>query len=153
VRSFTLLQTPPGSLDSSPADLCILPHPEPNKLTLITSSPLESYDVSPISFFNVRPEGIKLIARAGRTSQDNEAWESALSKPSSSPISRFVRTAEGRCIGVVREEGTELLLVTERGSHLILKERFAAATNLVVLDKGKGFGWGDVLLLTVSTYR
>lgn len=87
-------------------------------------------------FFDGRPEGIKLISRIGGTLRDTEVWEPAPLTPSSSPISRFVRTPEGQCIGVVREEGIELQLVSDRGTQLVWKERSAAADNLVVLDKG-----------------
>lgn len=130
------MQTPPGVLGSYPANLYILPHANPNKLTLITSLPLESYEISLVSFFDGRPEGINLISRVGGTLTDTDSWESAPPTPSSSPISRFVRTPEGRCIGVVREEGSELQLVSERGTRLVWKERSAAADGLVVLDKG-----------------
>ena len=136
MKNFTLLQTPPGVLDSYPAHLCILPHANPNKLTLITSSPLESYEVSLVSFFDGRPEGIKLISRIGETLANTESWELAPPMPSSSPISRFVRTPDGQCIGVMRGEGIELQLVTERGTQLILEERSAAVDCLVVLDRG-----------------
>ena len=67
---------------------------------------------------------------------DAELWESTPPTPSSSPISRFVRTPDGQCIGVMRKEGIELQLVSERGTRLIWKERSAAADSLVVLDRG-----------------
>jgi len=103
---------------------------------MITNFPLESYEISPVSFFDGRPEGIKLISRVGGTFSGTELWKSAPSASSPSPISRFVRTPEGRCIGVMREEGIELQFVGERGTQLFLKERSAAADILVVLDKG-----------------
>lgn len=89
-----------------------------------------------MSFFDGRPEGINLISRVGGTLTDTESWEPAPPTPSSSPISRFVRTPEGQCIGVMREEGSDLQLVSERGTRLVWKERSAAADILVVLDKG-----------------
>lgn len=136
LRNSTLLQTPPGVLEFLPAHLYILPHADPSKLTLITNFPLESHEISPVSFFDGRPEGVKLISRVGGSSCGTELWESALSVSSSSPISRFVRTSEGQCIGVVREEAIELQLVSERGTRLVLKELSAAADIMVVLDKG-----------------
>ena len=48
----------------------------------------------------------------------------------------------------MREEGIEHLRVSERGTQLVWKERTSAATNLVVLDQGRGFDNGNVLLLT-----
>jgi hypothetical protein len=48
----------------------------------------------------------------------------------------------------MREEGIELLRVSERGTQLVWRERSSAATNLVVLDQGRGFNCGKVLLLT-----
>jgi len=36
----------------------------------------------------------------------------------------------------MREEGSELQLVSERGTRLVWKERSAAVDVLVVLDKG-----------------
>jgi hypothetical protein len=139
LRNFTLVQTPPGVLESYPTDLYVLPHADPKKLTLITGSPLESYEVSPVPFFDGRPEGIKLIARIGRVLTDTESQEPMFSTPSSSPISRFVRTAEGQCIGIVREERIELQLVGELGTQLVWKEVSSAADNLVVLNKGEIF--------------
>ena len=136
MRNFTLLQTPPGVLEFFPADLYILPHADSNKLTLITCSPLESYEISPVSFFDGQPDGIRLIARIGRTLQDTESWKAKLSTFQHSPISRFVRTAEGKCVGVLREEEIELQLVSERGTQLVWKQRSPAADHLVVLDKG-----------------
>lgn len=130
------MQTVPDFLGSYPTYLYVLPHTDSNKLTLITSSPLESHEVSPVSFFDGRPEGIKLISQIGRTLRNAEVWDSAPSTSSSSPISRFVRTPEGQCIGIVREEGIELQLVSECGTQLAWKERSGAADNLVVLDKG-----------------
>lgn len=72
-------------------------------------------------------------------------WESTLSRSSSSSISRFVRTPEGQCIGVMREEEIELQLVSKRGTRLIWKERSAAADGLVVLDEGAYLYKSDVL--------
>ena len=145
LRNFTLSQTPPGVLDFYPTSLYILPHTNPNKLTLITCSPLESYEISPVSFFNGQPEGIRLIARIGRTLQAAESWTPVLSTSPPSSISRFVRTAEGKCIGIVRKEGIELQLVSERGTQLIWKQRSSAADNLVVLDKGARYCLVNVL--------
>ena len=105
---------------------------------LITCSPLESYEISPVWFFDGRPGGIRLIARVGKTVQDTELWKPARLAPPPSPISRFTRTAEGKCIGVVREEGVELQLVNDRGTQLVRKQRSSAADNLVVLDEGAG---------------
>lgn len=106
-------------------------------MILISNSPLESYEVCPVSFFGGRPDGIKLIARIGGLLQDTESRESTLSVSSTSPISRFVRTAEGQCIGIVREEGIELQTIGGHGTQLVWKERSSAADNLVVLDKGE----------------
>ena len=130
------MQTPPGVLDSYPTHLYVLPHVDPSKLTLITNSPLESYEISPVSFFDGRPEGIKLISQIGGASKDTELLGSSASASSSSPISEFVRTLEGQCIGIMREEGIELQLVSEDGTQLVWKEGSVAADNLVVLDKG-----------------
>lgn len=143
LRNFTLSQTSPGVLNSHPVDLRILPYAESDKLMLISNSPLESYEVCPVSFFGSRPDGIKLAARMGGLLQDTESWESTLSVSSTSPISRFVRTAEGRCIGVVREEGIELQIVGGHGTQLVRKERSSAADSLVVLDKGRSFATYD----------
>lgn len=49
------------------------------------------------------------------------------------------------CIGIVREEGIELQLVSERGTQLVWKQRSSAADNLVVLNQGVTFCWGNVL--------
>jgi hypothetical protein len=89
-----------------------------------------------VSLFDCRPEGIKPISRTGGTLADTESWESAPPTLSSSPISRFVRTPEGQCIGVARKEGIELQLVSERGTRLVWKEKSPAADGLVVLDRG-----------------
>lgn len=104
-------------------------------LMLITSPSLESYEISPVSFLDGQPEGIKPISRIGGTAREIEPRESTLSTSSSS-ISRFVRTPEGQCIGVMREEEIELQLVSKRGTRLVWKERSAAADSLVVLDEG-----------------
>lgn len=108
-----------------PAHLYVLPTPEKDGLTLITSPPLSTYELSPLPFFDARPEGL----RAGVQTLSRVAGEE-------SPISRFVRTPDGESVGVIRERGGEIWKVQQRGSKLSRVRNWPAADLVVILDGG-----------------
>jgi hypothetical protein len=52
-------------------------------------------------------------------------------------IVRFVRTPEGKGVGVIREEGGEAWVVRGRGTRLGRAGRWDKGDHVVVLDGGK----------------
>jgi hypothetical protein len=107
--------------------LYILPTPSRTSITLLTSPPLISYTLDPLLlFFSPSSQPIKELAHAIDRVPEEEA-----------KILRFVRTPEGRGVGVVRSEGGgEAWVVRGRGTRLGRGARWRDGDCVVVLDKG-----------------
>ncbi|OAX44398.1 hypothetical protein K503DRAFT_383768 [Rhizopogon vinicolor AM-OR11-026] len=126
IRQFTLSHTSPNVLSRLPSHLYFLPHPDVTRLTMVTSTPLTTFEVSPLAFFDGKSSGLRLIAQGlDRVPQEE------------SKVRRLVRTPAGRGVAVVRADGGEVWRVVEGGSQLARERRWSHADHVVVLDGGK----------------
>lgn len=159
LQQFTLQYAPQDTLPSNPAPkfIYILPNPDPQKLTLVTSPPLRTYDLSPVGFFN--PSGptspkttdshigsytsIRSIERVTDVASGLEPVTKAISrvKHEEREVTRFVRTSEGHGVGVIRAGGFgDVWRIAERGEErgcLVHVGNFEDTDFVVVLDQGK----------------
>jgi hypothetical protein len=126
LRQFTLQHTPPLTFPGPPSYMYLLPNANPASITLVTSSPLRSFDFSPILFLDAQPDGLRLHAQTITAVPEEQ-----------SPITRFVRTPEGGGVGAVRADGGEAWRVVGNGSRLVRSGKWASADHVVVLDRGK----------------
>ncbi|CAA7258624.1 unnamed protein product [Cyclocybe aegerita] len=128
LQQFTLQQSQPSIFSHPPSFLYVLPHPEPTLLSLITSPPLMSINLSPLSFFDARSDGLKTNA----TFLERIAEEK-------SEIIRFIRTPEGSGVGALRMQGGEIWTIAERGTKVVRGSSWDRADFVVVLAHGKQF--------------
>lgn len=103
----------------------LLPKADRVSLTLVTSSPLRTFDFSPMLFLDAQVGGLR------RCAQTIEAVPAEDSR-----IVRFVRTPEGGGVGIVREHGGEAWRVLGNGARLIRSGKWPTADHVVVLDGG-----------------
>ncbi|KAF9527801.1 RAVE protein 1 C terminal-domain-containing protein [Crepidotus variabilis] len=125
LQQFTLQQSQPSIFSKPPEYLYILPNPDSNLLTLVTTPPLMSMDLSPLSFFDARSDGLKIHSAGPERIQEEE-----------SEIIRFIRTPEGKGVGALRAIGGEVWKVTERGKKIVRSSAWDKADFVVVLDYG-----------------
>jgi hypothetical protein len=104
----------------------LLPKADRGLVTLITSSPLRTFEFSPIHFLDAHADGLRLSAHAVDAVPAED-----------SRIVRFVRTPEGAGVGVVRESGGEAWRVVANASRLIRSGKWTTADHIVVLDSGR----------------
>ncbi|KAJ7169732.1 RAVE protein 1 C terminal-domain-containing protein [Mycena filopes] len=128
LRQFTLQHTPPATFPGPPQYMHLLPRVDRGLVTLVTSSPLRTFDFSPLLFLDAHVDGLRLSAHALEAMSTEE-----------SHIARFVRTPEGAGIGVVRESGGEAWRVSSNGSTLTRSEAWSTADHIVVLDGGRSY--------------
>ncbi|KAF7339596.1 WD repeat protein [Mycena sanguinolenta] len=126
LRQFTLQQTLPGTFPAPPRYMHLLPKADRGLLTLVSSSPLRTFEFSPILFLDAHVDGLRLSAQTVDAVPAEE-----------SHIVRFVRTPEGAGLGVVRENGGESWRVVGNGSRLIRSGTWTSADHIVVLDSGR----------------
>lgn len=101
LKQFTLLQTPPGVLPRTPGHLYVVPNPKPDSLTLLTTPPLASYELTVSQFFDARSDGLVRIADGAKhTHADNSSNDDPQAE-----IVRYVRTPNGEGVGVIRADG------------------------------------------------
>ncbi|KAJ7630787.1 RAVE protein 1 C terminal-domain-containing protein [Roridomyces roridus] len=117
LRQFTLQKTLPSTFPSPPTHMYLLPNSDRSSITLLTTSPLRSFELSPLLFLDAH------------TIEAEVAEESR--------IVRFVRTPEGSGVGVMRETGGEAWIVSSDGSRLLRSGKWPAADHVVVLDGGR----------------
>lgn len=91
----------------------------------MTSPPLATYELDPLSFFDDNPKGLVPLAQGPDRAPEEEAR-----------ILRFIRTPEGRGVGVVRTDGGEVWQTPANGSNLLKRGRWPAADLVVVLQNG-----------------
>jgi hypothetical protein len=125
LKSFTLLRSAPGLLLPQPSQLYVLPTLEKNVHTLVISPPLSTFDLSLLRFLDNPAEGLKVCVRTFPQLPGEE-----------SPIVRFIRTPEGDSVGVIREQGGEILTVHQRGFELHKAGSWSEADIVVVLESG-----------------
>ncbi|RDB29031.1 Regulator of V-ATPase in vacuolar membrane protein 1 [Hypsizygus marmoreus] len=132
LKQFTLQQLLPMTLPGPPSYLSVFPNSDPSMVTLAISSPLAVFNLSPMSFFDAQSEGLHLTSK---TIERIPAEESE--------IVRFVRTPEGRGVGVLRTSGGgETWRVVEHGARLVRSTTWKSADHVIVLQGGR----------TVATY-
>lgn len=108
----------------------LIPSKSSETLTIVTSSPLRSYSVSPLAFFEDPGQGLHISSQALERVPQEEA-----------DIVKFVRTPEGKGVGVLRTDGSGE--VWNIGGNIRLLHRAGSwtfADQIVVLDGGKAFG-------------
>lgn len=125
LRQFTISHSLPGILFPSPFNIYLLPCGKSDSLTLVTSPPLRTYNISAVTLLNGRADTLQLIA-AGPERMPLEE----------SKISRFVRTPAGRGVAVVRVDGGETWMETDGGHNLARLNSWPSADQVVVLDGG-----------------
>jgi hypothetical protein len=103
----------------------LLPDPRGATITLVTASPLASFTLAPAAFFDAQQNGLQLNAR-GIEMMPGETND----------IIGFVRTPEGKAVGVMRTHGGEVWRVVDGGGRCVRTARWETADLVVVLDKG-----------------
>lgn len=125
LKQFTLQQSPPSTLSSPVPCLYLLPNPGQTSITLVTSPPLVTFSLELLAFFDGNSDGMRVVAEGLERVPEEE-----------SQIVRFVRTPEGKGVGVLRSNGGEAWRVVEQGSKLVRAQRWSAADLVVVLKNG-----------------
>ncbi|KAJ6621584.1 RAVE protein 1 C terminal-domain-containing protein [Mycena sp. CBHHK59/15] len=128
LRQFTLQQTLPSTFPGPPAYMYLLPEPNHTSVTLVTSSPLRTFSLCPLLFLDAQADGLRLRSQSIEAVPEEE-----------SHIVRFVRTPDGRGVGVIRTNGGEAWRVVESGSRLIRSGKWSTADHIVVLDRGRSY--------------
>ncbi|KAI1793966.1 RAVE protein 1 C terminal-domain-containing protein [Ganoderma leucocontextum] len=101
LKQFTLLQTAPGILPGPPSHLHIAPNPKKGTLTLVTSPPLISYELSVLPFFDARAEGLKRVTTGAEHTHTHEFG----SDDPQAETMYYVRTPNGEGVGLIRSDG------------------------------------------------
>ena len=119
-------QSQPCLFSSPPSYLYLLPNSDPTMLTLVTSTPLMTFHMSPLAFFDAQSHGLEYISSFPQQSAEKE-----------DTITRLVRTPEGQGVGVLRANGTgEAYTVTKRSTELTQCGKWIATDFAVTLWKG-----------------
>ncbi|KAL0580829.1 regulator of (H+)-ATPase in vacuolar membrane [Marasmius crinis-equi] len=128
LNHFTLHHTPPSTLPTPPTYLSVFSSSKGSAdLTLITSPPLTSLKFSLADFFDGKTSGLKLVARRLPRVAEEET-----------EISHFLRTPEGRGLGVVRKgDRGEVWSLDPQSSTLARRKAWSATNLVVVLDGGR----------------
>ena len=127
------MHTGPSVIPTAPDHLYLLPDPTASKtLVLATSSPLTTYRLDPSPFFDAQATGLALI---GNETQNGS------SKVFPCQISRFVRTADGEGLGILREDGTvEIWQTGPGGQKIIFRSELVGGGDIdqaVILQGGR----------------
>ncbi|KAJ7596877.1 RAVE protein 1 C terminal-domain-containing protein [Mycena floridula] len=130
LKHFTLQHSLPSAIPQSPSYLALVPLPGSTSITLVTSSPLRSYELSPLSFFDSPTKGLTVQGERIDT-VENEQY----------PIAKFVRTPEGRGVAVLRSNGSGEVwkIVSNKNNALVKSGSWNTADYVVVLDCGNSF--------------
>ncbi|KAG6836376.1 hypothetical protein H0H93_008676 [Arthromyces matolae] len=128
LKQFTLQQLPPSTLPGPPSSLSLLPNLDSKLMTLVTTSPLATYDVSSITFFDAQKEGLQLSSSLLPRVATEET-----------KVVRLIRTPEGAGVGVVRLSGGEAWRVVQNGTQLVRSSSWSSADHVVVLQRGHTF--------------
>ncbi len=126
LNKFTLQQFPPSTLPSVPKYLYFLPNSTKSSITVVTAPPLTSYELSPVAFFDAQEDGLRVRAHGSEISPEEY-----------SEIVRFVRTPEGRGVGVIRKSGGQIWTLAEGDKELNRSGSGDLGDKIVVLDKGQ----------------
>ncbi|EJF67065.1 hypothetical protein DICSQDRAFT_151429 [Dichomitus squalens LYAD-421 SS1] len=142
LNQFTLLQTAPGILPGPPGHLYVVPNPAKGILTLVTSPPLASYELSVLLFFDARAEGLRKVASGAEHSHA----DGSVTEDPRAEIVRYVRTPNGEGVGLICADGcgevwaydwakTRSLVKTGKWSA----EETGHVDHFVVIDAGRYF--------------
>lgn len=96
-----MLETAPETLPYPPRHLYVVPNPTRGSLTLLTSPPIASYELSLLSFFGAREAGLRHIA----SSAEHTHPELSVVEDPRAEIIRYVRTPNGEGVGAIRTDG------------------------------------------------
>lgn len=128
LQQFTLQQGQPSIFSSPPSYLYLLPNPDSNLLTLVTSPPLMSMDLDPLTFFDPQSNGLCINSKGSEYNLAEEA-----------KIMRFIRTPEGIGVGALRVGGGgDAWRIVEGGTKLVRFGEWERADFVVVLASGTG---------------
>jgi hypothetical protein len=113
---------------SASSGLTLLPnHLNRSQPILVQTSPLASYEIDLASLFDSKPSGLRAFGT------------SCIDGPNSvrtQDIVRFVRTSDGRGVGIVKSSGGEHFLIDERGISVTRGGEWDMADIVVVLNHG-----------------
>lgn len=126
LRHFLLSHSSPGLIYPLPTNLYLLPRVGTTTFTLVTSPPLRTFEISPVTLLSGRADSLRLLA-AGSDERPREK----------SKISQFVRTPAGRGVAVTRTDGVETWSVTDNGTNLTPIDSWSSTDLVVVMDGGK----------------
>ncbi|KAL4070811.1 RAVE protein 1 C terminal-domain-containing protein [Scleroderma citrinum] len=126
LRHILLSHSLPGLIYPPPSNLYFLPRVETTALTLVTSPPLRTFEISPETLLGGQADSLQLCA-AGSDELPRE----------NSKILQFIRTPAGRGVAVLRTNGVETWMVADSGVNLTPIKSWPSADHVVVLDGGK----------------
>jgi hypothetical protein len=110
LKQFTLLHSlfsPP--LEALPTSILLLPGL--NELILVTSPPVATHQLRPLSFFDAKRDGLQTISSAPESSKFGHL-----------PISKLSRSPEGHAVAVMREGAGEIWQVKKSGGLRLLQQ-------------------------------
>ncbi|KAF9076123.1 RAVE protein 1 C terminal-domain-containing protein [Rhodocollybia butyracea] len=129
LKHFVIQQSFQSPLPRIPTHLYVLPDPSQSTITLVSTTPLCSYQLNLAEFFDAQPTGLKPIGQFSDRVSAEEA-----------EISYFVRTPEGKGVGVVRKGGSgEAWTLDQANVRLSKSDSWNTADQAVVLDHGRLF--------------
>ncbi|KAF5385516.1 hypothetical protein D9757_005413 [Collybiopsis confluens] len=129
LKYFNIHQSLQSPIPSLPSHLYILPNSPGSTITLVSSAPLSSYELSLADFLDAQPNALRLKARIPDRAFSAEA-----------EIKKFVRTPEGSGVGVIRKDGKgEVWCLRQADPELVRLDSWNAADEVVVLDHGRLF--------------
>ncbi|KAJ4485959.1 RAVE protein 1 C terminal-domain-containing protein [Lentinula aciculospora] len=127
LKHFVIQQTSRSPLPGIPSHLYALPNPSEPTISLVSTPPLCSSELDLTNFFDDKPTSLKLTTRFLNRVPAEE-----------SEIDRFVRTPEGRGVGVIRKGGGgETWSHSPIESELSRSVSWGDADQVVVLDHGR----------------
>ncbi|EMD42152.1 hypothetical protein CERSUDRAFT_110689 [Gelatoporia subvermispora B] len=148
LNTFTLLHSPPGLFQVPPTCIRVLPRfksetPGSSDLVLVATRPLATYSLTPLLFFDARENGLQRLTSLDLQGRDNDisppvekqavdadARVMSDANERESPILRFVRTADGECVGLLRENGeAETWRVSSNGQSLVRVARWQSSIS------------------------
>ncbi|KAG8690966.1 regulator of (H+)-ATPase in vacuolar membrane [Ceratobasidium sp. 423] len=125
LHQFATLHSPPQTLVPNMRDLSFRYEPSSSRTFIVTTPRLQSYVVSPLSFFDAQADGVRQssVEQAGRGSLG--------------PIKGFIRTASGLAFGVCYETGGGEVWRRHPDKGIVRMGRWSSGHISVVFDEGR----------------